>query len=89
MKKINVSKRNRIFPFSVLSALILFISLTLIFSCQKTYKFPFLNPELSFEQRANDPGMKVLLSESQLLSPKKTELSAQECYKCDGPGSNN
>ena len=70
MKKINISKRNRIFPFSVLSALILFISLTLIFSCQKTYKFPFLNPELSFEQRANDLVGRMTLDEkiSQMMN---------------------
>ena len=70
MKKINISKRNRIFTFSVLSALILFISLTLIFSCQKTYKFPFLNPELSFEQRANDLVGRMTLDEkiSQMMN---------------------
>jgi len=70
MKKVISSTKNWVFTFCVSASLVLLISLTMISSCRKANKFPFQNPELSVEQRANDLVGRMTLDEkiSQMMN---------------------
>jgi beta-glucosidase len=70
MKKIKRPNGALNFPLRVFTTLVLFISGSLLLTGQKTYQFPFLNPELSFEDRATDLVGRMTLEEkiSQMMN---------------------
>jgi beta-glucosidase len=82
MKKIKKPNGLLNFPLRVFTTLVLFISAAFLLSGQKTYQFPFLNPELSFEDRATDLVGRLALEEkiSQMMnaSPAISRLEIPE-----------